>query len=72
MNAVPVTEVMEVRETCNLPLLIGGVLPEGEKLGPKQEKRLHTETGDEERLWEGMMVHEVHGCPPGCHAGREQ
>jgi hypothetical protein len=50
VHAVPVMEVMDVRQTGGVPLLTGGVLPEGEELGPKQEKRLRTETGDEERL----------------------
>ena len=40
VNALPVTEVMEVRETRDLPLLTGGGLREGEELGPEQEKRL--------------------------------
>jgi hypothetical protein len=51
-----VTEVMEVRETRDLPPLTGGGLREGEELWPKQEKRLRAETSDEERLWEGIIV----------------
>ena len=61
-----------MRETGDLPLLTGGGLHEGGKLGPEQEKRLHMETGDEKRLWEGIMIHNAHGVPPCRHDKREQ
>jgi hypothetical protein len=56
-------EVMEVRETGDLPLRTGGGLHEDEELGPEQEKRRRTETGGEKRLWEGIMMHDAHWCP---------
>jgi hypothetical protein len=71
---MPVTEVVEVRETGDLPLLTGGSLRESEELRPKQEKRLLMGTGREERLREGRTVHDAHWRPSflSCHDGREQ
>ena len=57
---MPVTEVVEVRETSDLPLFTRGGLRESEELRPKQEKRLLTETSSEKRLREGRDIHDAH------------